>query len=95
MRDIGDWFIASPTRGEASNTGAGEGQHSNSDFWGIMNGISGIAGDIATTANSLTGSNKGPKTPSVAVPSDSKKNFILVAGVVVVAVVAWIIFKRK
>lgn len=95
MRDIGDWFIASPTRGEASNTGAGEGQHSNSDFWGIMNGISGIAGDIAGTVNSLTGENKGPKTPAVRSQADKKNFLFIAAGVVVVAVVAWLIFKRK
>lgn len=94
MFDIGNFVHGWTTKGEAKTDDAGEGEHSNSSFWETINGISGIAGDVATTVNSLT--KKGNKKVPTVTPVETKKNYTWVAvGVVVVGIAAWFIFKRK
>lgn len=88
-------------RGPAdANSAGGGGESSADDFWGIMNGISGIAGDVATTLNSLqtkTGKGGTPvSTPTTPPPDPNKPNYLLYAGgAVVVLVLVWMLKKGR
>lgn len=79
---------------------ANEGESTNDDVFGVMASLSGLAGDVAGTINSLTkgtGKNGTPVNKPVIAPPDptGDRNKLLIGAALVVAVVVAFLFFRK
>lgn len=86
-------------KGSSAAGPAGEGEVSNDNVFGVLAGISGLAGDVAGTINSLkttTGKNGTPvNTPVIQPPNPNKeRNGLLIGAAIVGALVlAWLLRK--
>ena len=72
-------------RGSSAAGPAGEGEVSSDDVYGILANLSGLAGDVGDTINSLkttTGKNGTPvNKPSIAPPNpDNNRNYLLIGA---------------
>lgn len=78
---------------------ANEGETSNDDLFGVLGNLSGLAGDVGDTINSLTkaqGKNGTPvNKPAIQPPDPNKqRNLWLIGGAVVAAIALVFVFKK-
>ena len=86
-----------PDFAEASNHSAGDGESRYSDIFGIFKGISGLAGDVGRTVNSVRNRSDEPNASTNPPPfgTFTKNPALLYGGIaVVVGLVLLFLFKR-
>lgn len=86
-------------KGSSAAGPAGEGEVSNDDLFSVLGNLSGLAGDVGGTINSLkttTGKNGTPvNKPAIALSDPDKvRNYLLIGGAVLAAGLLVWLFKK-